>query len=53
MPVASDTSTIPLEWTFKYIVPSTHTVVASGLLAAKYIEDSTERTVYHYKLKES
>ena len=44
---------MPLAWSFKYIVPSTYTVVASGHLYSKQVEAAdSKRALFHYKLKD-
>ena len=53
MPIVAETSYYLMNWTFKYIVPTSYTVVASGHLHIKQIEDlENPRTLYHYKLKD-
>ena len=52
MPVVLGTSLMPLNWTFKYIVPKAYTVISSGTLYIKQVEaEDKNRALFHYKLK--
>ena len=54
MPLIQDSKNYPMDWSFKYIVPSQYTVVSSGQLFIKQSENSevNPRTLFHYKIKE-
>jgi hypothetical protein len=54
MPLVDGSNFYPMDWSFKYIVPSAFTVIASGPLYIKKVEDQGEnsRSLFHYKLKD-
>ena len=53
MPLVHGSTFYPLNWSFKYIVPPPYTVVASGSLYIKKIEEcENPRQLFHYKIKD-
>ena len=45
---------MPMSWSFKFIVPPPFTVVASGKLFIKHVEQGENpRQLFHYKIKDN